>query len=75
MKAAFESGADYAVEIHGDGAQFDPSAIIKAKNLMESNTDLILGSRFIVKGRARELGMPLPRYLANIALSFIDRTI
>jgi len=75
VKAAFESGADYVVEVHGDGAQFDPSAIIKAKHLMEKDTDLILGSRFLIKGRARKLGMPLPRFLANRGLSFFDRII
>jgi glycosyltransferase involved in cell wall biosynthesis len=75
VKSAFNCGADYAVEIHGDGAQFDPSAIINAKKLMEEGADLILGSRFLVKGRARKLGMPLPRFLANRGLSFFDRII
>ena len=75
LKAAFENGADFVVEIHGDGAQFDPSATYKAIDLINQDTDLILGSRFIDKGRALELGMPLPRYLANRALSFIDRII
>lgn len=75
LKAAFGMGADYVVEIHGDGAQFDPSATYNAINLINKNTDLILGSRFIKKGSALKLGMPLPRYLANRGLSFIDRII
>lgn len=75
VKSAFACGADYAVEIHGDGAQFNPSAITDAKKLMESNTTLILGSRFLTKGKALKLGMPLPRYLANRGMSFFDRII
>tara|TARA_B100000941_G_scaffold98748_1_gene68948 strand:+ start:76803 stop:77534 length:732 start_codon:yes stop_codon:yes gene_type:complete len=75
LVAAFDDGADYILEIHGDGAQFDPKAISKASSLIENDTDLILGSRFIEKGRALKLGMPLPRYIANRALSFIDRII
>jgi len=75
LKRCFELGADYAVEIHGDGAQFDPIAIYDAKDLIDKNFDLILGSRFIVPGRARENGMPLIRFLANRGLSFFDKHI
>jgi glycosyltransferase involved in cell wall biosynthesis len=75
LMAAFKDGADYVVEIHGDGAQFDPYSVIGAKDYIEEGVDLILGSRFMKKGRARELGMPLLRFLANRGLSFIDRII
>jgi len=68
-------GADYAVEIHGDGAQFDPVALYQADKLLNLNFDLILGSRFIVPGLARKNGMPLIRFLANRGLSFFDRLI
>ena len=75
IKKSFELGADYAVEIHGDGAQFNPIAIGDALKYMDKDYDLILGSRFIVKGLARKNGMPLIRYYANIGLSFFDRIV
>ncbi len=75
LKSAFSLGADYVVEIHGDGAQFDPKAIHSAYDLMNDNVDLILGSRFIDKKKALELGMPLPRFVANQALSIVDRLV
>ena len=65
VESAFKCGADYAVEIHGDGAQFDPAATCNALKFMDLNVDLILGSRFINKKRALELGMPMPRFIAN----------
>jgi len=75
LSKAFELGADFAVEVHGDGAQFNPMSINQAIPLMRENYDLILGSRFIIPGSARKNGMPLIRYLANIGLSFFDRLI
>ena len=75
IKKSFELGADYAVEIHGDGAQFNPIAIYDALKFIDEDYDLILGSRFIVKGLARQNGMPLIRYYANIGLSFFDRIV
>lgn len=75
LARCFELGADYAVEIHGDGAQFNPIAINDALPLMEKGYDLILGSRFIVPGLARKNGMPLIRFMANRGLSFFDKLI
>ena len=75
LKRCFDLGADYAIEIHGDGAQFNPIAINDAIPLINENYDLILGSRFTVPGLARKNGMPLVRYLANRGLSFFDRKI
>jgi glycosyltransferase involved in cell wall biosynthesis len=75
LKRCFELGADYAVEIHGDGAQFNPVALYEAQELMENNCDLILGSRFIVPGQARKNGMPVLRFMANKGLSFFDRLV
>ena len=74
LKKAMELGADYMVEIHGDG-QFDPSFIPPAIEKMNEGYDFVLGTRFIdIKQPLRDK-MPLTRYLANIALSFIDRII
>ena len=66
LARCFKLGADYAVEIHGYGAQFDPLAINDALPLMEQGYDLILGSRFIVPGLARKNGMPFIRFIAKL---------
>ncbi len=76
MKKALEMGADYIVEIHGDGAQFNPISITYALPFMEEGkAQLILGSRFAVPGKALENGMPLIRFVANRFLSFFDKII
>ncbi len=46
IKKALEMGADYIVEIHGDGAQFNPRSILYALDPMKNGAQLILGSRF-----------------------------
>lgn len=76
MQKALEMGADYIVEIHGDGAQFNPESIHFATPYMkEGKAQLILGSRFSVHGKALENGMPLIRFVANRFLSFFDRIV
>ena len=76
IKKALEMGADYIVEIHGDGAQFNQISITYAMPYMkEGKAQLILGSRFQVKGKALENGMPLIRFIANRFLSFFDKLI
>ncbi|HXK19418.1 MAG TPA: glycosyltransferase family 2 protein, partial [Polyangiaceae bacterium] len=74
-RALRDSGADYVVEIHGDGAQFNPSAIESALPLIRRGVPLILGSRFIEPGAARKNGMPLIRFLANAGLSRIAKSV
>lgn len=74
LAKAMEMGADYMVEIHGDG-QFDPSVIPAALQKMREGYDFILGSRFIHMLQPLRDGMPLIRYCANIILSFIDRLV
>lgn len=75
LKKAMEMGADYIVEIHGDGAQFNPVSIEFALPHIWSGADFILGSRFLERGKARENGMPLIRFVANRFLSFFDRIV
>ena len=60
---------DYLVELHGDGAQFDPSATYDAKFFMEKKYDFIIGSRFIDKQTTKKGGMSYLRYYSNIILS------
>jgi glycosyltransferase involved in cell wall biosynthesis len=74
-RAVRDHGADYVVEVHGDGAQFDPAAIAEALPLMREGVPFILGSRFLVPGRARENGMPLVRLVANKGLSTLARRV
>jgi len=74
-RAVRDHGAGYIVEIHGDGAQFDPAAIAAALPFMRESVPLIMGSRFIEPGRARENGMPLIRFVANRGLSFLSRRV
>ncbi len=66
---------DYIVEIHGDGAQFDPKATYDAKIYMEKNYDFIIGSRFIDKDRTKRGGMSKLRYFSNIILSGIAEKV
>lgn len=66
---------DYIVEIHGDGAQFDPSATYDALKLMKKRYDFIIGSRFIDKEKTKRGGMSKLRYFANIILSSIAEKI
>lgn len=76
IEKALALGADYIVEIHGDGAQFNPHSIHYALPIMQSNkAQLILGSRFKIKGQALKNGMPLIRFIANRFLSFFDRIV
>ena len=76
LRIAMKMGADYAVEIHGDGAQFNPVSINYAMPYMkEGKAQLILGSRFSIPGKALENGMPLIRFVANRFLSFFDKIV
>ncbi len=74
LKKVLSLGADYAVEIHGDG-QYDQSVVPAAIKKMETGFDFLLGSRFTNLKHAINDGMPLERYFANLGLSFIDRII
>jgi nucleoside-diphosphate-sugar epimerase len=75
LKIAFDTGADYVVEVHGDGAQFNPISIKYAQPYMEQGYDLVLGSRFQKPLRALQNGMPLIRFVSNRFLSFFDRLV
>jgi glycosyltransferase involved in cell wall biosynthesis len=75
LKQALELGADYVMEVHGDGAQFDPQSLRYALEPMSKGAQLILGSRFQQPAQALKNGMPLIRFAANIFLSFFDRLV
>lgn len=75
LEEAIRRGADYMIEIHGDG-QYSPSFIPPAlEKIKRENYDLLFGSRFTNLKYPLQDKMPLSRYLANIGLSFIARLI
>jgi glycosyltransferase involved in cell wall biosynthesis len=74
-RAIRDFNADYVVEIHGDGAQFNPAAIALAIPLIDRGVPFISGSRFLEPGGARRNGMPWIRLLANKGLSAIERVV
>ncbi len=74
-KKAIEMGADYIVEIHGDG-QFDVDFIRPAiEKIKKDNCGLVLGTRFFDKLQPIKDGMPLIKYVANRSLTFIENII
>jgi len=74
INKALDLGADYIVEIHGDG-QYDPSVIPQALKKMEKGYSLLLGSRFVDILQPIRDKMPIHRYVANILLSSIYRLV
>lgn len=74
-RAVHDHGADYAVEIHGDAAQFNPAAIADALPLMRRGVAFIMGSRFTQSGQARRNGMPVVRFAANKGLSAVAHSV
>ena len=75
IRKALELGADYMIEIHGDG-QYDPSNIPDAiAKIKTGNYDFLLGSRFTDILQPLRDKMSLARCSANIGMSFIDRLV
>ena len=70
LKTVFEDGADYGVEIHADN-QYSPNEVFKAKDMIDDNFDLIIGSRFKNKNPFKQDGMPFMRYFTNKTMSLI----
>ena len=70
LKTVFDDGADYGVEIHADN-QYSPNEVVKAKDMIEDNYDLIIGSRFKDKNPFLKDGMPFMRYVTNKLMSLI----
>jgi glycosyltransferase involved in cell wall biosynthesis len=75
LKQAIAMGGDTMIEIHGDG-QFDSSvAPLAVEKVYQDDLDFLIGSRFTKGAKPLKDGMPLPRFLANIGLSFIERCV
>ena len=76
LKHAFENlDADFAVEVHGDNAQFDPIATYDALKFLKNNYDFILGSRFLKFKENMKNGYPIERLVPNFVVSIIERII
>jgi glycosyltransferase involved in cell wall biosynthesis len=69
---ALRLGADVIVMLHPDG-QYDPVLLPDLiAPIVAGDADIVLGSRMLTKGGARAGGMPLYRYVANKALTFVE---
>ena len=73
LNYCFNNGADFVVEIHGDG-QYEPNTIKDHLDKLHNNNDLIVGSRFVNKNPFKSDGMPFIRYVTNLIFSKITST-
>ncbi len=72
--AALQRGADIVVMVHPD-YQYDPRLVTAMAGMVASGVyDLVLGSR-ILGGGALRGGMPVWRYVANRALTFVENLL
>ena len=66
---AIEHGLDIVVMLHGDG-QYAPESLPDiVAPLIAGEADAVFGSRIMIKGAARQGGMPLYKYVGNRILS------
>jgi glycosyltransferase involved in cell wall biosynthesis len=73
-RAALEMGADIVVMLHAD-YQYSPRLVPAMASMIASGEyDVVLGSRILGKG-ALAGGMPLYKYIANRALTFIENLL
>ncbi len=62
---ALRQGADVVVMLHPDG-QYDPTLLPDLiRPILSGEADLVLGSRFLRRGGARQGGMPLYKFISN----------
>ncbi|MBX4187007.1 MAG: glycosyltransferase family 2 protein [Candidatus Doudnabacteria bacterium] len=74
LQKALERGAEYMVEIHGDG-QYDPDFIPAGLQKIQQGYAFLMGSRFVNILQPLRDKMSLIRYMGNICLSFMDRLV
>lgn len=69
---ALRVNADVVVMLHPDG-QYDPVLLPDlVAPIVNGEADLVLGSRMLLPGGARQGGMPLYRFMANKALTLVE---
>ncbi|MDX6607464.1 MAG: hypothetical protein QOD14_2004 [Solirubrobacterales bacterium] len=72
---ALQREADVVVMLHPDG-QYEPELIPRMiEPILAGDADLVLGSRMLVPGAAREAGMPLYKRIANRSLTTIENRV
>ena len=72
---ALRLGADVVVMLHPDG-QYDPSVVPDVvRPILRGEADLVLGSRFLDPGGARQGGMPLYKFVSNRALTTVENLV
>jgi 2-polyprenyl-3-methyl-5-hydroxy-6-metoxy-1,4-benzoquinol methylase len=68
-RLAIEHDLDYVILLHGDG-QYAPEALEDIVAPLErGECDAVFGSRMMIKGAARDGGMPLYKYVGNKILT------
>jgi len=66
---AIEKGLDYVILLHGDG-QYAPEALPSLiRPILEQKAEVVFGSRMLIKGGAKQGGMPLYKFIGNKILS------
>jgi glycosyltransferase involved in cell wall biosynthesis len=71
-KLAIDHGLDIVVMLHGDG-QYAPESLPSIlAPLLKEEADAVFGSRTMIKGAARNGGMPLYKFVGNRILSRLE---
>ena len=72
---ALQRDADIVVMLHPDG-QYEPELIPRMiEPILTGEADLVLGSRMLIQGAAKEAGMPLYKRIANRFLTTIENRV
>lgn len=71
---ALRRGADVVVLLHSDG-QYAPETLPKLLRPFEEGADIVQGSRMLSKRDALKGGMPLYKFVANVALSTLENLV
>jgi glycosyltransferase involved in cell wall biosynthesis len=72
---ALQREADTVVMLHPDG-QYEPALIPKLiEPIQAGSADMVLGSRMLIPGAAREAGMPLYKRVANRFLTTVENRV
>lgn len=70
LQKGLETDGDIFVELHADG-QYDAAVLPEVLRVLKPTDGMLLGSRLMERGRAREAGMSLLKYVVNIFLTWI----
>lgn len=71
---ALERGLDVVILLHGDG-QYAPESLPDIIAPYLEGYDAVFGSRFLDRGRARQGGMPLYKWLGNRMLTAVQNRL